>query len=561
MATYNLTEKQILGPIPVTHGSLIRVTPSSGGSVTVEYTKDQESKVFNGTASYARWPIGSIYSQKEDIVKRDCYIRFTVNSGTASVLINENSTIPDNIDSDWESLLFNSGARNGHVSLMFMGDSIISRNFDTTASAMAVPISGMSNWSNWLIGSPFVFEHHCGVSGDLLNSVLSRLSYIPNDIEALAILAGINDIVAFSSGSSQSQIDTKYNSMVSSISSAISSAVNARKKIVLYTIPPNNAFNSSSDARIQLLDRVNAYIKSLASQYVFIADLFSAVWDSAQPTVRVFAANMSSDGTHLTNNGGFVAGNACKDAFKSLYAACTPNRRIYEGFQPQQILYGSFRSGTGGTAPVKTAGTGNLADGWRTINNAGTATFTLDNTELYSVSSEMVGPWVETPIGPENFWQEMNVTSAVANDNPRLRFVTLPSNSGNHIEGVFGGSEFFYEIEVLVANAVNLREVNLLAEAFFTNGTSPVDQSAIGSVSITSKSGSGTSYSITDAITSSTGWRVVLRTSTLRIPENVNMVSGVSTLLSVNAIFTGNGSALIKFARPRAWHKSFGRFG
>lgn len=448
-------------------------------------------------------------------------------------------------------------ADRGHVSMILLGDSIMRRNLDDTLVTMVLPMGGIMNWANWMLGSPFVVEHNSSVSGDMTNSTLSRISLIPDAVEAVGILVGINDLLSFSSASSQAQIDAKFTALSGSFLTSIKSLKNAGKKTLIMTIPPNAAFNTPSDARIQLLDRMNGFLMSQASRSVFIADIFSALWDSSQPTLRLFKANTSADGTHTNNNGSQIAGVVVKESARMLFNDCKANRNIYEGFHPQQSLYANFRSGTGGTAPVKTNGTGNLADGWRSINNAGTATFTLDNTELYTPDATMVGPWPNAPIGPEEFWQTFNITSAVANDNPRLRTVTLPTNLLTQVEGVFGGSEYFLEVEAWVSNAVNLRDVSLQAESFFTNGTSPADQAFQGSVSTVARAGSGTSAGLVDAIAASS-YRVVYRTPRLRFPENINNVAGVSALASMNMIFTGNGSAVVKFARPRMWHKAQG---
>jgi lysophospholipase L1-like esterase len=561
MATYSLIANQILGPIPITRNSLVRVTPASGATAEVEYSKSQTSSIYADSATWAYWPKGTVSSTTEDIVNRECFLRVTALSGAVTVAVEENAAVTDILDDDWKSSGINVMPASGHVAMVLLGDSITNRTVDAAIAAAALPMCSFWNWGNWLCGSPFVYEHIAAISGDLLPSTLSRVSYIPDSVEAVGIASGINDVVAFSSSSTQAQIDAKYVLMTGQIETALDALSRAGKKTILCTIPPNNGFNSSTDSRIQLLDRVNAYIRNKESDWVFIADIFTALWDSAQPTLRVFSAGVYADATHPNNNGSQIAGSAVKQAFVDLYGVCSPNRDLYAGFQPMQTLYGNFRSGTGGTAPVKTNGTGNLADGWRSINNAGTAVFTMDNTTLYTKDTTMVGPWVNTPIGPEEYWQLFAVSSAIANDNPRLRWVTIPTDStASQIEGVFGGDEFFMEIEIYVTDNVNLRDVTVSITGFFTEGTSPVDQSYMGAASIITKSGNGTSYSMTDAITDSS-YRIVLRTPVLRIPENINNASAVSFLPSIDMIFAGNGSANIWFARPRVWHRCEGRLG
>ena len=92
-------------------------------------------------------------------------------------------------------------------------------------------------------------------------------------------------------------------------------------------------------------------------------------------------------------------------ATAAAYATCMPDYDLYNDFSLARQLYTGFRSGTNGDAAVKTAGTGTLGDGWRSINQAGTATFTLANTNAYTTSGDYIGPWAEAPEGVDDYWQ------------------------------------------------------------------------------------------------------------------------------------------------------------
>lgn len=455
----------------------------------------------------------------------------------------------------------------GHVALMLIGSSHVNRNFDSSslAAQIILPMAGFLNWANWSIGAPFVFQHRGGVSGDLAASIFSRLSYIPASVEAVAIMSPFtNDLLAFSDASTANQIDAEYARLSTLLSNAVNSLNVSGKKVLLSTEFPNSAY-SVGGSRAKLLFKLNTFTLSLVSPTVFVGDLFTSLWDATQPTGALYAAGMSpSDGTHVGNAGAFTAGTSAsmQAAMRGLYSACTPNIDIYDGFQPVQILYGSFRSGTGGTAAVKTNGTGNLADGWRSINNAGTAVFTLDNTELYVPdTTNMVGPWVSKPTAPENFWQTFNISSAALNDNPRLRYVTLPANSSVDIhEGAFGGDQFFMEVEARITGATNLRDVMPNIGSFWTNGTTPADLAFMGTAGSSVSAGYGRSFSLTDAIPAAS-WRAAFRTPVMRLPENINGALAISILPEIDMIFAGAGAANISFAQPRVWHKAHGRIG
>lgn len=454
----------------------------------------------------------------------------------------------------------------GHVAVALLGDSHTRRNFDDSLIFFNLPLCGIFNQTNWAIGAPFVIEQNLGVSGDVIANIMARISYISPSIQAVVLMPGTNDVHNMSSAASQATIDSTFTAASTKVANGIAALLALGKKVQLCTILPHNDYNTPSDSRIQLLDRLNAYYATLAGPSVFVADTFTAAWDNTQPTLRLFKPGYTSDNIHTNNNGGHNVGTnaSCLTAARNLYNACVPNRNIYAGFQPQQILYGNFASGTNGTAPVKSNGTGNLADGWRSINNVGTAVFTMDNGTPYVPDTvNMLGPWLARPsVG--DFWQRYSVSSAVANDNPRLRYATQPaSNMPSQVDGAFGGSEFFMEAEIMVDSAVNLREVQASISGYFNAGAAPADQPYQGSTYMRVSAGNGTAFSLADA-PAAAAWRAVYRTPVLRIPENVlldNVTNFVKTLPMFDPVFAGAGSANIWFALPRVWHRPMSRFG
>ena len=452
--------------------------------------------------------------------------------------------------------------RGSHVSAIAIGDSLTSRSRyqSTVSSSSAI---GMWNWANWLIGAPFVFRANMGISGDVTRSVMSRISAIPRDVGVVFLMTGTNDVLSMSSAAVQGTIDSTYTNVSGYLTTGVAALVAAGKKVVLSTIIPNDAYSADTDSRIQLLDRLNTHIATLASANVFVVDAFDALWDSAQPPLRVCLTNtMHSDGTHIAATGALLIGTAAMSAAKLAYASVGGNYQLYDDFSPAWQLYSGFRSGTGGTAAVKTHGTGNLADGWRSINNAGTATFALDNTDAYSVSADYVGPWAGAPAGIDEHWQEFDITSAVDADNPRLRLPASTSivSSGTFPDTCLGGDLFFAEIDVWVTNPVNLKECTLKIQGNWTAGTSPADQPYLGTTTVQAQCGTvGDSASSTYAYPS--GFRAVYRTPVLRMPENINTTAAQNLDFNFDMVFNGTGSANVKLGRPRIWHKMTGFVG
>ncbi len=451
-----------------------------------------------------------------------------------------------------------------HVSATCLGDSIASRNFLIATGGLGFSGCGIYQWCNAVIGAPFVLSTNLGVSGDLTRSIMTRAALIPRRDQIVFVHAGTNDMLAVSSGASAETVSASIATWSGYLTAGINALRAAGKKVVISTIIPNNAMTLSTDARISWLDQANTFINTLHDgSSVWVIDAFTPMWDETQPTLRKGKADaLNSDGTHPTMAGCLrVATNATnKSRLAAAFNSCIPNVDIYDGFQPVRSLYGAFRSGTGGQAPVLTAGTGTLGDGWRTLNNAGTATFTLSNAEAYSLSSDFVGPWAEAPMGIDEKFQAMTVTSAAASDNPYLRNPAATDLTNTTFD-VMGGNLTFAEIEIDVQSPVNLQHAELRYRKFFAAGTSPADQPFwIASTEVYGSCGLSTDHGST-AYAVPTGFRAVLRTPVVRLPENINTTTGQQGQIQVSVLFNGTGSASIRFARPRIWTQIAGRIG
>lgn len=444
-----------------------------------------------------------------------------------------------------------------HSLAALIGDSLTGQHVMGTVALNGPATNGGWNWGNQFIGSPFVFTQF-GWSGDKCASIFSRLHLIPSSASTVFVMAGTNDVLGFSSGSTAGQVTAEKDRILGLFSSAVTKLVAKGKRVVIATIPPNAAYSSGSDARISLLDQVNAGISALAqSGRVWVVDAFTALWDSSAPTTRVFKANHSSDGTHLTNVGGFAWGKAAKAAMKEAYSSISKNVDLYRGFSPAWSLYSQFRSGTGGAAPVYSspAQDGTLADGWRSLTFSGTVSgCTYSNSSPYSADSvNMVGEWVDAVSGAEDFWQSQTITAGGAAVQ-RIRMNADFSNTGylSTPIGVSPGDLWFAEVEVDVSSPSALTEVRLQLEANYTNGTAPADQAFTNTAYVRAIAGWIGSGATAQPLQE--GYRAVLRTGVMKVPENVS-TNAVTLNIGMDAVFNAAGSAVIKWGRPRFWRQ------
>lgn len=443
-----------------------------------------------------------------------------------------------------------------HVRAALIGDSLTGRHrSNTTGIIVTNSAMGVWNWANSMIGAPFHFVKNLGVSGDKTKSIMSRIEHIPANVQVVFLWTGTNDVLGVSAIADAATVDAAYTSITTDIGNGVAALRSAGKIVVMGTIPPNNAY-TAGDSRIGLLDRVNTYISGLASTTVLVADVFTALWDGTAST-RVFAANTYGDATHPNNNGSMLGGKAAMAAAQAAYSLAVPDVDIYEGWELCRQLYASLRSGTGGDAAVKTNGTGTLADGWRSRNAVGTATFTLSNATAYSPSADFVGPFAECPRGIDSYVQEFNISAAAAADDVQFMIPsgsTTITNLTNFPDNVLPGDEFFVEADVEVASPVNLANVVVAVFEYHTAGTSPADQPYTGTTYTSAQALAGADHGITPAAYAS-GFRGVMRTPIAKVPENINVAAGLALNVTIDAIFNGVGSAIMRIGRPRIWHK------
>lgn len=90
-------------PVFVSAGSSVSVTPSSGGTVLVEYTTGSATDVKNNVATWANWPMGATVVPRTDIANEPMMIRATATTASASLSINDGPGLVGALLRDWAS--------------------------------------------------------------------------------------------------------------------------------------------------------------------------------------------------------------------------------------------------------------------------------------------------------------------------------------------------------------------------------------------------------------------------------------------------------------------------
>jgi hypothetical protein len=452
--------------------------------------------------------------------------------------------------------VFASGVQNVYKAACLLGDSITGQHTYMTGGAAIQGAQGFWNWANWMAGAPFHFSQNLGVSGDTADGIFSRIWQVHPHLDTVFILAGTNTVNNFSAASSAAQITAEVERLTGTsgvFTLGLQQLKAAGKRVCIATIPPNNGWNSPTDARIQLLDALNTWILASkdAGRVSEVVDLFTPMWDETQPTLRVFKTNYHTDGTHLSNWAGLAGGQAALSALKAMYRASNSESTKYHYRQNMLSLFGQMRTNTGGTSLIS-FGSGTLASGWRSLNSgSGTPTLVLSNATDYSIHADYVGPMAQmTGVGEK--WQKLTITGAVAGSVVRLQLQTNLANSS----GISFGDEFFCAVDAYMESGTGVKEVLIQSTAFFTSGTSPVDQPYTASAAQARTTAGISSTAQTDYAYPS-GFRAMLITEPVRVPENVNSTAGVTAQLFLDVCFDGAGEAVVYFARPQFWRKIF----
>lgn len=447
----------------------------------------------------------------------------------------------------------------GYKSAALLGDSLTAQHEAPTGGVPAVGAQGFWNWANWLIGAPFEFELNLGVSGARTVDIFSRIYMIPPAIDTVFVCAGDNDVEAVSGSANQSAIDAAVDALIGTngdLAVGLAKLREAGKNIAIATIPPRNTW-VAGDSRVQVLDRVNAWIKTVAPLTGLVdevMDLFAPLWDSTQPTARVFKTGYAvADGTHLTNLAGYAAGATFISGMQRMYRITRRESRAMDNLQNQAAPYGAMRVISGVSSTISTGGTGtaatDMAGGWRSLRSGGAATWAC-SIEDYVPNPNYVGPMAQ--VGHGEKFQRLDVVGTAAADICRIQFAS--SLAANSSPGISFGDEFRVAAEVWVENPVSVNGVYVQGVTFLAAGTTPADQ-PYGTSTTQARTTANISATGGTDVAYTSGFRAVLRSRSVRVPENVNGTTAASALMYMDTLFNAAGSARMRWARPQFWRK------
>lgn len=437
---------------------------------------------------------------------------------------------------------------------VLLGDSLTGQHAAYGAGVPTVGSQGPWNWANWLVGAPFDLDTIYGVSGALAADIFSRTWMIPPTINAVFVVAGTNDVFGVSAVADAATRDAAVTALTGTIAAGLAVLRTAGKTIAIATIPPNNAY-TAGDSRIDVLDRVNAYIATTVSLGLadYVMDLFASCWDSAAPTTRVYKTNhnSSADGTHLSNLGAQAAGIDFIAGMQGMYRKSSgASPWIDLALHPLQ-QYSTMRVISGVSSTISTGGSGtpatDMAGGWRSLRGAGTPTWVCSIVDR-TTPANWVGPMSLLGVGEK--FQKYVVTAGAAGDTVRTQLVS--AIAANTSTGISYGDTIACGADVLIESPSGLNQTMLQAIAYTTAGTSPADQPYGSSLTQYRTTGGINSGGLTDYAYSA-GFRAYIRTRRVRIAENVNGTVAVTGQMFMDLVFNAAGSVTAYWGRPQFW--------
>jgi len=434
-----------------------------------------------------------------------------------------------------------------------LGDSITGQHAAIGNGLPIVGSNGPWNWANWLVGAPFDLDWNGGVAGAVAADIFARAWAVPGNISAVFVIAGTNDVLAVSSSANLAARNAAVAALTGTIAAGLAALRSAGKVIAIATIPPNNAY-TAGDSRIDVLDRVNAYIATLPSLGLAdaVMDLFTACWDSAAPTTRVYKTsyNSSADGTHLSNLAAQAAGISFMAGMRTMYRLAGSGSPVLDTATVPLLYHSSMRAISGGTSIISTGGSGtpatDQASGWRSLRNSGSPTWVCSIVDR-PTPSDWVGPMAA--VFPGEKMQRYEITAGASGDIMRTMLAAVLA--ANTPTGISYGDTIALGADVLVESPVALTRTTVLTEASITQGTSPVDQTYQGTAYQRTSAGIN-SNSLTDYALPA-GYRAYMRSRKVRIAENVNGTAAITAQVFLDAAFNAAGSATVSWGRPMLW--------
>lgn len=342
-------------PVPVSAGLSYTVTPASGGTALVEFTRGSSVDIANGVASWTAVQDGVALT---GIVKEVGFMRFTAYSQAASVRITSAARSVGELALSVAS----SGTATASNTVVLFGSSTMRRNTDSGGYRGKGPFIQLNVRSGW----PFEIVANHGVEGDTLSMMIGRINDVLAENAAwVACELGFNDI--------NDTTPTSIEDMKSLTADLLSRLEAGGKKIMVFTMHPSDWLDTAVEQAkaSEYLEYVRKLCFARGWKHY---DQNSVLIDQSDGTIK---AGLTTDGHHFNGAGAGAVGDALDEQFEEDFAEQWPmlDQRDLNNYFPNPTMQGNNASGTVGSGTTIATLTGTAPDGVAvTVSNAtGTA--------------------------------------------------------------------------------------------------------------------------------------------------------------------------------------------
>jgi len=255
-------------------------------------------------------------------------------------------------ESAWlTSSVSGAGVTGSQNTMVCLGDSLTDRAAAVSGSSVIGQSTSFLLWANAFSGDKLRIVE-AGVSGDTTAQMLARYStdVAPYPGAWLHLLGGINDVGG----------DVAYTTTIANIAAIVTLARAEGRRLIIGTFYPTGT--TTTAVRRRALHQINNYIRSLRSEYIRVADYYSAMVDSAG-VIRTSV--LVADAIHPSAYGASLMGRVLADQVSDFPVVLRLASSNFDGSNgaPCGAMNGNNASGSNNYT-AGTGFTGNGPRGW-----------------------------------------------------------------------------------------------------------------------------------------------------------------------------------------------------
>jgi hypothetical protein len=388
------------------------------------------------------------------------------NSGTAITWVRSDSLVAESA-SGAVSLVDGAGisvARNGNRNvIMFLGDSMVDRNFTATATENSLNGYGSFNHANMLLGRPWTYSADAdqGVIGDTTTMILARAAtWTAVDCDIIGMSAGTNDYLTMTAAETITNLGLILN------------LIGPAKPIIYLPCPPRTFVDAATVAKWLTINKWMTEQQSARPNLFVIDEAIDVVVDAASTQfVPLSGVLVSGSAVHTNNAYAFKIGQAIYRKMRYLFA---PRNRLIRSAADvagittgsKQMFIGGVLAGSGGSKTATgggTAPTGTVVDSCTVDHVTAASTCTAVCSVVARTMADdgdLIGSNQVIVIGNGG-----SGTPAIAGDTFQFR------NNGNLTVGASPGDTVEAWADIRVSSHSGLRSVALFVQAQVDGGT------------------------------------------------------------------------------------------